>query len=293
MKPIRRVWHVFFLVGLMFSCKSPPIPVLASAPILLVRREIPASRLDFDHIEAETIQKISLFFKLTVPNPQGSLLKSEIKNWNVELDGLALEKQSAELHFENMQASGKASEIPLRLDLDLGKCPLKPEESEELKARLTLNLEYHFEKDGTVPGTVSAETIFPRIKEPVFTITSIAILQAELINTRFRVNLRIDNPNFFPVDLSSFGYELYGEGRFWAGGEERDVLHIPAKGSDETKLFLMMNFIDMRRSLLDEVIAMDLVRYRFKGEVLVGTGVKYLPAFDMAFDKSGMSEVFK
>ncbi|MDR2369981.1 MAG: LEA type 2 family protein [Treponema sp.] len=282
MKPIRRIWRVFFLLGLVFSCKSLPAPAPA------VHEEIPASRLEFDHIEAETIQKISLFFKLVAPNSRTSLLKTEIKNWKAELDGRALGKDAAELHFENIP--GGAPEIPLRLDIDLAKCPLEPE---ELDVRLTVNVDYHFSKDRSSPGTVSAGAVFPRIREPVFTITSIAILQAELINTRFRVNLRIDNPNFFPVDLSSFGYELYGEGRFWAGGEERDVLHIPAKSSDETKLFLLMNFIDMKRNLLDEVVAMNLVRYRFRGEVLVGTGVEYLPAFDMAFDKSGMSEVFK
>jgi LEA14-like dessication related protein len=285
MKPIPRIWRVFFLLGLVFSCKSPPVPVPA------VHEETPVSRLEFDHIEAETIQKISLFFKLAVQNPRPLPLKTEIKNWKAELDGHALEKDAAELHFENIP--GEAPEIPLRLDIDLAKCPLKPEEAGELNARLTVNVDYRFSKDRSSPGTVSAEAVFPRIKEPVFTITSIAILQAELINTRFRVNLRIDNPNFFPVDLSSFGYELYGEGRFWAGGEERDVFHIPAKSSNETKLFLLMNFIDMRRNLLDEVIAMNLVRYRFRGEVMVGTGVGYLPVFDMAFDKSGMSEVFK
>jgi LEA14-like dessication related protein len=118
-------------------------------------------------------------------------------------------------------------------------------------------------------------------------------MQAELINTRFRVSLRIDNPNFFPVALSSFGYELYGEGRFWADGEEQDVLYIPAKGSAETNLFLLMNFINMKRHLLDEVIAMQLVRYRFTGEVEVGTGVSWLPQFHMGFDRTGNSIVLK
>jgi LEA14-like dessication related protein len=97
----------------------------------------------------------------------------------------------------------------------------------------------------------------------------------------------------FPVELSSFGYELYGDGRFWADGKEKDILYIPAKGTEETNLFLLMNFINMKRNLLDEIIAMRLVRYRFTGEAMVGTGVSWLPEFRMRFDRSGRSEVFK
>ncbi|MDR2158742.1 MAG: LEA type 2 family protein, partial [Treponema sp.] len=114
-----------------------------------------------------------------------------------------------------------------------------------------------------------------------------------LVNTRFRVTVRIDNPNGFPVNLSSFEYELYGAGRFWADGKETDALHIPARDSAEVKLFLLMNFINMKRELLDEVIAMRQVRYRFSGEALVETGVSWLPEFRMRFDRQGHSNVFK
>jgi hypothetical protein len=45
--------------------------------------------------------------------------------------------------------------------------------------------------------------------------------------------------------------------------------------------------------MLDKVIDMDMVRYRFAGDVLVDTGVAWLPQFRMDFDKSGYSEVFE
>jgi LEA14-like dessication related protein len=117
-------------------------------------------------------------------------------------------------------------------------------------------------------------------------------LKAELINTRFRVSLKVDNPNPFPMELSSFVYELYGEGRFWADGREKNVLKIPALETAETRLFLVMNFIDMKRSLLDQIINLQDVNYRFKGEALVRTEVDYLPQFRTVFDLSGYSQVF-
>jgi LEA14-like dessication related protein len=137
----------------------------------------------------------------------------------------------------------------------------------------------------------------PEVLEPVFTITSIAVMQAELINTRFKVRVRVDNPNNFPLELSAFTYELYGGGRFWADGtetaskEDGAVMQIPPEGFAEKDLFLLMNFMTMKREVLDQIIALKAVKYRFSGDVLVSTGA--LPRFTMRFDRSGESPVMQ
>jgi LEA14-like dessication related protein len=135
------------------------------------------------------------------------------------------------------------------------------------------------------------ETPEPRILEPEFSILSIAILQAELINTRLRVRIRMDNPNSFPLELSAFNYELHGAGRYWAEGEETDPLEIPPEGYAEKDLFLLMNFMNMKRDVLDQVIALKAVGYRFSGEVTVRAANGNLPPLAMDFDISGESPV--
>ena len=136
-----------------------------------------------------------------------------------------------------------------------------------------------------VPPPVAA----PVILKPDFSITSITIMQAELVNTRLKVKLRIENPNSFPVTLSKFEYELYGEGRFWADGLEKNVFSVPASDFVERDLYLIMNFIDMKRDLFDKVVAMDLVEYRFNGTVEINAAD--LPVLTAQFDLEGQSEV--
>jgi LEA14-like dessication related protein len=130
-----------------------------------------------------------------------------------------------------------------------------------------------------------------RIVEPEFSISSIVILQAELINTRFKVRLRIDNPNSFPLELSLFNYELYGAGRYWAEGRVNDSIAIPPEGYAEKDLFLLMNFMNMKREVLDQVIALKSVDYRFSGDVTIRSVDERLPGFAMRFDRSGKSPV--
>ncbi|MDR2186314.1 MAG: LEA type 2 family protein [Treponema sp.] len=285
----------FLLFPILFFCLT-----CKSAPPL---EETPASDLSFDHIEAENLSRVVLYYRLRTGNPRSLPLRLQVGGWKALVDGLEYGKKDAVLTADEISADEVLVEVPpggfaektFRLDLNLGAYRDVPAagDSGGYRAELLLNLVYQYGKGKTLAGETSAQARFPRIRKPEFTITGIAILQAELINTRFRVNLRIDNPNVFPVNLSSFGYELYGAGRFWAEGRETEALRIPAGGSAETRLFLLMNFINMKRNLLDEVIAMRKVPYRFSGEALIETGVSWLPEFRMHFDHQGQSEVFK
>jgi len=129
------------------------------------------------------------------------------------------------------------------------------------------------------------------IIEPEFDIISIVILQADIVVTEFEATLRIKNPNGFAVELSSITYELYGNGQFWADGTENDILHIPAQSSEETKFIFKMNFIDMSRRLLDDVIAMRQINYRFRGQALMKPLIPNTSSFLVNFDCFGLSEV--
>ena len=151
--------------------------------------------------------------------------------------------------------------------------------------------EMEIQRLGSLPAAPEVEHI--EVKEPAFTITSITILQADLINTRLKLSLRIDNPNIFPITLVSFRYELYGDGSFWTSGMEKDLAIVPAQGSSETSFEFEMNFIGMKRRLLDDIIAMKEVHYRVAGDMELETDISQIPGFRLKFDYSGESPVLK
>ncbi|MCA1951207.1 MAG: LEA type 2 family protein [Treponema sp.] len=133
----------------------------------------------------------------------------------------------------------------------------------------------------------------PQIFWPEVRVLNIAVKRAELINTRLKVRLLIENHNNFPLTLSRFSYELYGNGRFWADGSLADLFTIQGNESIEKDIYLLMNFINMKRDLLDQVIALKSVQYRFHGDLRIESPLLYLPAFPYAFDKQGSSPVIE
>ncbi|WP_041611179.1 LEA type 2 family protein [Treponema primitia] len=279
---------LFPLVGAFLLCiscatKAPP-------------PEEPQARLSlgFDHIEALSPEDITLFFAVEGENPRSSALDISLGEWELFLNGAKVEKGIAVSLDKGTLEALSSGTVPLSIHLG-GEALALPDKSGfiEYNAGITLSLILHYQGGESLREQVSTEIDFPRIQIPEFTISSMAVVQAELINTRFKVRLRIDNPNNFPLELSSFAYELYGAGRYWAEGKETKVMPIPPQGSAERDLYLLMNFINMKREVLDQVIAMRNVRYRFTGDVLVGTGIEYLPRFTMSFDRSGDSPVIQ
>jgi hypothetical protein len=244
------------------------------------------------------MDQVTLFYRLEAENYR-ALREEDFSAWEFLLNGEdPRPKLPGGKGLSLETAPGDAGALILRLDLDL---PEDGGDFDEYRSELRLLLSPAGSPGPaaeSAPGkgagfSLAAAAAFPRIRAPEFVITSLAIMRAELINTRLRADLRIDNPNLFPVNLSSLRYELYGAGRFWAEGEIKTSLEVPPKGSAETRLNLVMNFINMRRELLNEVIALGQVPYRFTGEALIDTGVPLLPSFRAGFDRSGYSAVFE
>jgi LEA14-like dessication related protein len=284
------------LMGLCLSCAAKTALVISQPPVpapVVSEREQPSAAVSFDRVESGDINHVTLLFLLEIENPRSAAASLEIRDWKAAINGIDPDEGAAfGIPGDIARVDADSSlQIPLRLTVDLRELPLDHEDFDEYRADLDFTLDFIFDTRDTAEITIASEATFPRIRQPDFTITAIAIMKAELINTRFKVSLRVDNPNFFPVELSSFSYELYGEDRFWADGKKKDILLIPARSSAEMELFLVMNFIDMRRELLDQIIAMKQVNYRLAGEAEVSTGMDFLPHFLVNFNRTGKSAV--
>jgi LEA14-like dessication related protein len=249
-------------------------------------------RFSFDRAEAAAIDRLTLYFTLELENPRPYSADVGLGTWNVK------GPEGAEFQFSipvtRAEANSTAS-FPARLEVILDQEAVKkaPADQFEYTAEITLELILGYDSGEEILLRSGGNAAFPLIREPVFTITSIAVKRAELINTRFVLGLRVDNPNPFPASLSAFSYELYGAGRLWADGTEDDVLDVPPLSSAERELSLVMNFINMKRDLLNQIIALRQVSYRFTGQALVVTGLDTLPQFPVKFEVSGNSPVLE
>jgi LEA14-like dessication related protein len=271
---------------LLLSCATRVPPPAEPSP-----RQYPAARLVFDRIESVAPDRVSILFSLEADNPGPEAVRVQAEGWNAVVNGVDRTREgSLVLDGGGALAAGASRAYPLRLETG----PLPDSAGrQDGEAELAVDILFTFDSGEEIRTRLKAAAVFPIIREPQVRITAIAVKKAELINTRFKVVIRIDNPNRFPVELSAFSYELYNAGRLWADGVKTDILSIPPENSAETELFLTMNFINMNRELLNQITAMRDIHYRFAGEARVSAGTDGLLPFRMTYDLSGYSGVIE
>ncbi|MDR0567793.1 MAG: LEA type 2 family protein [Spirochaetaceae bacterium] len=287
----------FLLAGMYFSCKTvkPENPPVQSLPAARAGIPSPRARLVFERAEAETIECISLYFTLEVTNPRAASADLNIQDWRIQLNKRPLhEGSSLILDAKTPRVSaGAEAQFPVRLNLDMNRFSRPDEETgAEYLAELQMRLSFAFASGDTAVTQLDTEAVFPRIREPELSITSIAVGKGERVSaaSRFRLSLQVDNPNIFPLEVSAFSYSLYGDGVFWAEGEQNETLHVPANGSAETYVYCMIDFIEVKQ-LQKQLAALKQVQYRLTGETTILTNIVYLPEFRMGFDLSGDSRM--
>lgn len=292
---IRLSASTFFGVALVLSCASPPppaaapVPEAAEPPPLVQLGPAASVALDFDTVRLET--------SVSIANPGKRPITVEAVSARLVADGG--EPTSVELKEPVVVAGGGAAALPLTFTVNVGTGtdPAATDAAAQAAGAvpwtLAAVLRGRDAEGKAIELSASGAGSFPRVRRPVFEILSIKIKRAELINTRLKVTLRISNPNDFDLTFRSISYELFGEGRFWADGTVAQPTPVPGGGHTDIDLALVMNFINMKRELLDQVIKMERVRYRFKGEASADTEIGFLPTFTMAFDRSDSSEVIE
>ncbi|HBO39985.1 MAG TPA: hypothetical protein DD477_02045 [Spirochaetaceae bacterium] len=132
---------------------------------------------------------------------------------------------------------------------------------------------------------------FPLLREPVLSIHSLQLLRHELINVLLALSVDIYNPNLFALVFSSTDYEFWGEGLSWNRSRRSPELILPPGETTRLRLPISLNFATMNRQLFDLVAKRQTVRYRLTGQATINTGLEFLPAFVLAFDRSGSIQV--
>lgn len=276
---------------LLFSCASSPASTEQDIPLFAA--ELGLSGLT---VKAISIQKAGVKASLLVSNSG----KADIHDIHLAFrcvywyDGMAsvlYEGKTADsdagLLIKKLPAGASVlANIGFELDIPEGKEALIP---------VNMEAEISYSGNGSLPGKkqLVLQLELLRILPPVLTVKRILIVKDELINTKLQLDIGVENPNAFPLSFTELEYRLYGERRYWASGSIADSFLVPALGATDASLFLTMNFGDMNRSLLDQIIKLASVAYRLEGMGKIGTGLDFLPEFALPFELSGKTVVIR
>ena len=82
------------------------------------------------------------------------------------------------------------------------------------------------------------------LKEPEVSISGFRVINANLINQKFGVKFKLDNPNSVSLPINKISYSLVLANREFANGVTNKAFRVPANGSEEFEVEVNMNILE-------------------------------------------------
>jgi len=134
-------------------------------------------------------------------------------------------------------------------------------------------------------------SLMPKLESPKVTILGLQTLSTDMFAQKFRVRVKVENPNAMELKVRGLDYEILLMGDSFAEGNSSDAFLLPALGEAEFDMAVTTNFVSSLGRLISRMGGgkLENVDYEIVGEILVDKGmVKKIP-----FNHKGKVDVAK
>jgi LEA14-like dessication related protein len=119
---------------------------------------------------------------------------------------------------------------------------------------------------------------------PEITPTAVELVDAQVLEQRFKVHLHVENPNDRPLPIKSVSCTLEVAGVDVGHGESSEPFTVPAHGDGDFDMIVTTNFATSMPNLLVRLAqGKELPSYRLSGNV--NPDIRFMPP--IPFEKSG------
>ena len=113
------------------------------------------------------------------------------------------------------------------------------------------------------------------LKAPTCELVGVQILSTDMFAQRFKVRLRVDNPNDIELPVTGLEFTVIMAGDRFAEGMGNEEFLLPAKGNAEFDMLVTTNFVSSFGRLLSRTSngKLEDVDYEIAGKIAVDKGV--------------------
>ncbi|MEN8200615.1 MAG: LEA type 2 family protein [Thermodesulfobacteriota bacterium] len=126
----------------------------------------------------------------------------------------------------------------------------------------------------------SCATLGPSMEKPKITVTDLQILEVKALEAIFMLELRVVNPNDFPLDIRGLNCDLNIDGKHFASGVSDNAQEVPAFGTATVPVTVYASFFDMVGSVIQMIQeaehqqgAVRPLQYELAGKLRLGGGI--------------------
>ena len=130
-----------------------------------------------------------------------------------------------------------------------------------------------------VSGLAACAAVPRTVIAPRVSVADVEVLSLGIVEQRFDVGLRVENPNAYALEIDALTFEVEVNGRPFLRGRSRGAASVAALGVDVMRVDATTQSQDLREQfrILQTLSLADGVPYRIRGRVKAGGSPLWLP----------------
>ncbi|MCG8373211.1 MAG: LEA type 2 family protein [Balneolales bacterium] len=239
----------------------------------------------FDRISLESIH---LLFDVEVDNPNALAVSTKSYAFAFGIAGSNFLSASQPLTTEINASQTSTIEVPVSLGFnELFETFNTLRNQDETAFDFEGVVEIEVPVLGLVEVPVSYEGILPVVKLPQVSLGKLSVKSLSFTAASLEVDVNINNPNSFGIDLNSFNYTMNINGLSSLTGVITEQVSIQAKEENTVTIPLEVNLLQLGIGAYQKILNKEPFTYDFTGETNVGADLPFFSSSSFSFDKSG------
>ena len=248
--------------------------------------DVKMTGLSFDHTD--------LNFKIQIDNPNGVNISLAGFDYNFEINQKSFSSGTQDRPIDIAARGQSQFDFPLTLKFtDVAQTigDLLTRDSAAYKIDLGLLFDLPVLGKQNIP--LSYDGHFPIPKLPAIRVHSLKLDNIGLTGAQLSLDLIVDNPNAFALDLAGLDYTFSVNGTRWVSGLQKSVNAIAKNQQGRVTIPVSLDFLSMGRSVYQMLNGNADLDYNLEGSVNVGSGLPLLGTQKMPFSQSGKIDLQK
>lgn len=263
----------------------------ACAPVELkqaLKNQRPRVSLADQRITHLDFNGIALAFGLSVDNPNPIGIQLAGLDYDLKLDGNPFLAGKQAQRMSIAAAGNSRVELPLSFTFsELRRSLRQLGDKAEVPYELVTGLMIEVPLLGTLRYPVTTRGTLPVPHMPSVSLQKVKLQRLDFSGATMELQLALDNPNAFGIDLNALNYDFTVNGKHWASGKRNNLGAVKKGAKGTITLPLSLNFMELGSGIYKLVSGGGALDYQLNGSLNARSDQRLLGAFDLPIKSSG------
>lgn len=241
-----------------------------------------------------SLQSVELTADVEINNPNNVAVDLSSYNYALDINDLNFISGNEESGMDIKAKDSNIVKVPLTLDYsELLQTFQTLRDENESNFNFTAGFAFDLPILGMVNVPVEYSGKIPVVKRPSISLENFIVENISLSGAELSIELNIDNPNSFMLQMGQLEYDPRINGLESLTGSLNEEINIEEGASTNIKLPLSISFMNADMSAYRILTGDEDLEYELTGSTTIGSDLPYFKLSNFDFDKSGSVDILR